>query len=445
MRRFEILSILIIFFTLTLTLAPVIPRAISEGNTNRIAFVSDTSWQVYNADPALGPASSLGLAQLVCLNSFYPQPCPPRATLYGFSGVGWRADLSSIPGAHWIWAPNINGTTTPAELNQFFFSKTFQLTGGKALGSISISADDFAEVRVNGHIVGTIGSVSDFPTASLAQSYLTTFDLAPFLAVGTNILTIRAENGLFGICCPSNYAGNPAGVVFGGSLIVPSIQISPGSGPIGTKVLVKASGIPSYQVEMTFDDAFLGIANPTNGTFSFTFNVPDAQPGLHLVKALDIITGISAIANFTVTRIDTLAINADVGTLYFPGDTATIYTLATLSGFPLNSTTLLLQLTLTRPDGSNVTLTTTFIGGGIFKSKYAIPTSGPIGTYAIVAKAHVANAQDASALATFEVKPSWLSAQGPALTATAVALTGVIGVAAVGWRRGFFRTKIVEG
>jgi hypothetical protein len=101
-----------------------------------------------------------------------------------------------------------------------------------------------------------------------------------------------------------------------------------------------------------------------------------------------------------------------------------------------------LQLTLTRPDGSNVTLTTTFIGGGIFKSKYAIPTSGPIGTYAIVAKAHVANAQDASALATFEVKPSWLSAQGPALTATAVALTGVIGVAAVGWRRGFFRTKI---
>src|SRR5439155_26191383 len=109
--------------------------------------------------------------------------------------------------------------------------------------------------------------------------------------------------------------------------------------------------------EMSFDDAFLGIANPTNGTFIFSFNVPDAQPGLHLVKALDIINGISTVANFTVTRIDTLAITADVGTLYFPGDTATIYTLATLSGSPLNSTTLLLQLTLTRPDGSNVTLT----------------------------------------------------------------------------------------
>src|SRR5712692_394887 len=324
MRHFEVLSILVIFFTLALTLAPLVPRANSVVTTSKVAFASDTSWQVYNADLALGTASPLCSAQLVCLNSFYPSPCPQGATLYGFSGAGWRSDLSSIPGAHWIWAPNINGTTTPAELNQFFFSKTFQMTGGKPFGSISISADDFAEVRVNGHIVGAIGSISDFPTASLAQSYLTTFDLTPFLALGTNILTVRAENGRFGICCPGNYAGNPAGVVFGGSIIIPSIQISPNSGPVGTKVVVKASGIPSYQVEMTFDDAFLGFANPANGTFTFTFNVPDAQPGLHLVKALDIFTGISATANFTVTGINTLAINADVGTLYFPGDTATI-------------------------------------------------------------------------------------------------------------------------
>jgi hypothetical protein len=287
-----------------------------------VRFVSDTSWQVYNADPSLGAPTPLGFAQLVRLNSSYPSPCPPGATVYGFVGGGWRADLSSIPSAHWIWAPNVNGTTTPAELNQFFFSKTFQLNGTKAFGSISISADDFAEVRVNGHVVGTIGSVSDFSTAMLAQSSLTTFDLTAFLTAGTNILTVRAGNGRFGLCCPSSYSGNPAGVVFGGSLTAASVQISPVRGPVGTKVLVQGSGIPSPQLEITFDDMFLGVASNTNETFNFTFNVPDAQPGLHLVKALDVLNGISVVADFTVTGIDTLAVNVDVGTLYFPGDTA---------------------------------------------------------------------------------------------------------------------------
>ena len=230
--------------------------------------------------------------------------------------------------------------------------------------------------------------------------------------------------------------------MFGGLFIVPSIELNPNRGPIGTKASVHGSGIPSSQVEVTFDDAFLGIANLTNGTFIFTFNVPDAQLGLHLVKVSDPFSNISAVANFTVTRIDTLAINVDVGTLYFPGDTATIYTLATLSGAPLNATTLRLQLTVTRPDGSNVTITTTFVGGGMFRSAYTVPTTGPIGTYAVVANAHVVDVQDASALTTFEVKPTWLSAQAPALTTTAIALTGALAVGAVVWKRGIFRSKL---
>jgi hypothetical protein len=427
---------------ITLTLPCLIPHASSSSTTGPVTFLSDTSWPVYNADPALGSATSIGLAQFVCLTSSLPSSCPTGATIYGHSTGGWSSDLSSIPGAHWTWAPNVNGTTTPAEYSQFYFSKTFQLNGTKPIGLISISADDFAEVRVNGHVVGSIGSISDYTIATQAQASLTRFNLTPFLKTGTNILTIWAENGPFGICCPSNYAGNPAGVVFGGFFIVPSIQINPSSGPVGTRVSVQGSGIPSFQVEVTFDDAFLGFASLSNGTFTFIFNVPDAQPGPHLVKAVDPLSGISAVANFTVTRIDTLAINVDVGTLYFPGDTATIYTLATLSGTPLNSTNLQLQLTLTKPDGSNTTLTNTFIGGGLFRAAYTIPKAGPIGTYAIVAKAHVANVQDASALTTFEVKPTWLSAQGPALTTTAVALTGAVAFAAVVWRRGIFRSKI---
>jgi hypothetical protein len=235
-------------------------------------------------------------------------------------------------------------------------------------------------------------------------------------------------------------------VVNSGQLSCPALRVSPTSGPIGTKVQVQASGFASSngpsQIIVSFDGNFLGIATNTNGNFIFTFNVPDAQPGPHLVKAVDQLAGTSMAANFTVTRIDTLAISLDVGTLYFPGDTATIYALATLSGTPLNSTSLQLQLTLINPGGTNTTLTSTFIVGGLFRAAYTIPQTGPIGTYAIVARAHVTSGQDASALTTFEVKPTWLSAQAPALATTAVALTGAVAVAGVLWRRGIFRSKL---
>jgi len=224
----------------------------------------------------------------------------------------------------------------------------------------------------------------------------------------------------------------------------PVITLNPSSGPVGTKVVVHGNGFPistfgPETVIVSFDDMLSGFTTASNGTFSFTFNVPDAQPGAHFVKALDELTGTSAFASFQVTQVDTLALSIDVGTLYFPGETAMIYTLATLSGTPLNSTTVQLHLTLMRPDGSNTSLTSIFIGGGLFKTTYTIPSTGTIGTYSIVARAHVINVRDTAVLTTFEVKLAWLSAQGPALTTAAVAtaLTGMIALVAVVWRKGF--------
>jgi hypothetical protein len=231
-----------------------------------------------------------------------------------------------------------------------------------------------------------------------------------------------------------------------GTAACPGVTLNPTSGPVGTNVQVQVTGFPSSgfgpdQVLMSFDGNLLGIATNLNGTFSFTFNVPEAQPGPHFVKALDEFTAVSLSASFIVTKVDTLAVSLDVGTLYFPGDSASVYTLATLSGSPLNSTSVQLQLALTRPDGSVITLNNTFVGAGLFRAMYTIPKTGLIGTYAIVAKAHVANVQDTSALATFEVKPTWLSTQGPVVTTAVIALTGVAAVTAVVWRKGVFRTK----
>src|SRR5436309_15533376 len=97
-----------------------------------------------------------------------------------------------------------------------------------------------------------------------------------------------------------------------------------------------------------------------------------------------------------------------------------------------------MRLTLTKPDGSDITIASTFIGSGLFKATYAIPRTGLIGTYSIVALAHAANVQDASAVTTFEVKPTWLSAQGPALTTAAAATAPTrIGARSAGaWKKG---------
>jgi hypothetical protein len=126
--------------------------------------------------------------------------------------------LTQIPGAVWIWTPGASADTL-ADRQRVFFSRTFYLDTSPS-GWIDFAADNTGDIRVDGQIVGSIGDVVDNEEAALAHSRLTRFDLTPFLHPGTNVITISAENAY---CprCPDHgrtLAGNPAGVVFGGSL-----------------------------------------------------------------------------------------------------------------------------------------------------------------------------------------------------------------------------------
>ena len=189
----------------------------SAAETVTFGFGSQFGWPVYSTDGNL-----LGPAQEVCLNTTLPGPrCQTGGMSYGYPFGGWPADLSSVGKARWIWAPRVRGETSPADLQSFAFSKTFHLPGAPRGGTISIAADDFAEVLVNGVSVGTIGSVTDISLAGSAQSALTTFDLSPYLISGENTITVVAANGPAEFAgCPTvcSYGENPAGVLFGGSL-----------------------------------------------------------------------------------------------------------------------------------------------------------------------------------------------------------------------------------
>ena len=109
------------------------------------------------------------------------------------------------------------GLESPAPFASFYFSRTFILTGRPLGGVVSLAADDFAEVIVNGITVGTWGSTID-PSAS-GHYTLTSFDITSALRPGRNVITIHGQNANFSDCVVHcNYAANPAAVVFGGTL-----------------------------------------------------------------------------------------------------------------------------------------------------------------------------------------------------------------------------------
>jgi hypothetical protein len=181
-----------------LLLVGVQPVLAQQDSGTTIRLASDTTWTAFSMASDTFSSVPLGHAQFVCLNAFAPSPCPDGATLDGSPATAsqsWTADLSS---------------------------KSFDLATAPTAASISVAADDFAEVRVNGHVVGTNGSITDVSVAGRAQNTLVTFDLRSLLSAGQNTIAIRGRNGpaSFSGGCSAHctYAANPAAVVFGGSI-----------------------------------------------------------------------------------------------------------------------------------------------------------------------------------------------------------------------------------
>ena len=234
-------------------------------------------------------------------------------------------------------------------------------------------------------------------------------------------------------------------------LPAPVITLNPTSGSIGTKIQVQAAGfVPQYQfsnpssepIWVSFDNNFLGEAFAHNGSFTFTFDVIEAQPGPHLVMAQDLYTGARATAPFTVTASPSgsLSITVNTGTVYFPGDTVVVYVLTTINGSPPGPGSGQLHLFLFGPSGSNLSLAATRLGPGVYRATYSVPRTGPLGTYLLLARASGPGNSNASAITTFEVKLSWLSSNGGNVAGAAAAV-GLVGLAAVGWKKGYFKRK----
>jgi hypothetical protein len=245
-----------------------------------IALASDPTWGTYDADPAAGPANLLGPAQFVCMTPNTPAACPAGALVYTCCNSGWNMSLASLPtGASWIWAPGIT-PSSPADLEEFFFSKSFFLAGS-ATGTLSVAVDDLAEVLVNGTSLGSHGSITNVGLASHAQSSLMQFTLTPLLVPGWNTLTIRGQNGpgSFAGCTGCTYAQNAAGVVFGGAIAVEAARYcTAGTSASGCQAILSSVGIPSATATSGFDLIAASVEGAKDGQFFFGTNGQQASP-----------------------------------------------------------------------------------------------------------------------------------------------------------------------
>jgi hypothetical protein len=233
----------------------------------------------------------------------------------------------------------------------------------------------------------------------------------------------------------------------------PVLALSPSSGPVGTQVRVHGSGFLSpsqgpffspVELQITFDDQLVSFFFLQGSSFNFTFNVPDAQAGIvHQIHAKELFpSSLDVQASFLVLpEPSALTVGVSAGTIYFPGDTATIFAMTSLNGQPIIVTSL--QVILVRPDGSNLTLKAILVSPGVYKASYAVPATGSIGTYAVLVKAHQTGSSDGSALVTFEIKPTWLQTNARnVITATSlVGAVGALGVMALAWRKGYFTKR----
>lgn len=233
-----------------------------------------------------------------------------------------------------------------------------------------------------------------------------------------------------------------------GQLQCPRMSATPASGPVGTLVTVNGAGLPTVQgypanfpsVRMSFDDMFLGTTTNNAGSFTFTFNVPLSQVGMHQIKAIDSATGTNETATFQVTASSAgLSISLTVGAIYFPGDTVITTVLVTSAGVQVTSPGLQLHLSLTGPENSSTILNTTSIGNGLFRSSYILSKTAQIGTYSLVATANAPNIGSGTGLGGFEVKLPWLSSQASTLAVAGAVSASALAVGLVSWRKGAFK------
>jgi hypothetical protein len=146
-----------------------------------MTIVTDPTW-TFVEDDGLGSASG-------------------NASNLTFVHPAWE----TIAGANWIWATNpVSDPANPTTDQAYTFTKTFSWTGPIASASVDFGADNYYDLTINGHAIGSNHSL----IADNFQNPHTT-DVTAFIVQGVNTITFRGENQHID---NSDFNSNPAGI-----------------------------------------------------------------------------------------------------------------------------------------------------------------------------------------------------------------------------------------
>src|SRR2546425_154194 len=326
------------------------------------------------------------------------------------------------------------------------------VAGGSTSVSIQLFSTGFNVFNGTVTLTGQVSpSLNNGPTISFNPIQISFVLPTSSFSILTVSTTVGTPPGNYTVTVTGSSGPQVHVLMFGLTVLpAPVLTLTPSSGSLGTMVTVHGSGFlvssqrqffSPVELEMTFDNQLLGFIFLQNSSFSFTFDVPHAQPGIiHQVHAIELFPfNLDVKADFLVLpEPSALSVNVSVGSIYFPGDTATIFAMTSITGQPTTVTNL--QVILIRPNGSNTTLNAVLVSPGVYKASYTVPATGSMGTYAVIARAQQAGSGDGSSLASFEVKPTWLQSNGRnIITATSiVGAVGALGIVALAWRKGRF-------
>jgi PKD repeat protein len=232
--------------------------------------------------------------------------------------------------------------------------------------------------------------------------------------------------------------------------VLPSITVDPTSGPVGTKITVSGTGFPvpytysSFSAYLFFDNQdFTLVMSDEKGNMQATINAPIAAPGPHTVRALIMYYSyptqpgyFTPEATFTIIDTTPLDLTADVGSIYFKGETAEVTVQTAFKGAMTNATSV--KAKLQKPDGSTETLPVESIATGLYRIRYLLNGKGSMmGAYTIVIEANYTTdtiTAFGTTIKTFLVKSTW-EKEVPRIAAFSLASIGLISAMVVLWRK----------
>lgn len=165
-----------------------------------VTFASDATWQAASANADGSVLGTTGSAEC------YQVPV--------------AFDPAQFAGGCVVWLPGWTAASS-SNLEAAVFTKDIFVPGQPVSGTLWLAVDDWAQVSVNGAIIGTVGSTTEPQTARDAQAPPRALDLSAALVPGQNTIRVWVKNGpgaFAGGCEPCLWSQNGVWVYFGGSI-----------------------------------------------------------------------------------------------------------------------------------------------------------------------------------------------------------------------------------